>query len=63
MYIKIEEILEKRKMSKYEFSEKTGIRITRVKKLVNGELDKIAVAELEIICKVLNCKIEDIIHE
>ena len=63
MYINIEKILEKRGMSKRELSEKTGIRSVRINKLVSGELDKITVKEIEVLCAVLNCKIEDIIHQ
>lgn len=63
MIIKIEKILQKRGITKKELSEKTGIRIERVNKLANGETDKIGVEEMEKICSVLDCNVEDLFEE
>lgn len=60
MIIKIEGILNKRGITKRELAEKTGININRITKLANGESDKIGVVELEKLCSVLDCKVEEL---
>lgn len=60
--IKIDEILKSQKKSRYWLSKQIGMTQNNLSKLCNNKTSSIKFDNLEKICDVLNCKIEDIIE-
>lgn len=63
MVLKIKKIMELRKISKEEVSEKTGIKLEMISKLENGELEKINVKDMEKLCLCFDCQPSDLFEE
>ena len=59
---KIKNLLEKNSMSRYKMRQYTGFSYTRVNDYYFGRVKDIKVSEVEILCKLFNCKIEDIVE-
>lgn len=60
--VNLENILEKRKMSVTELSEKVGITMANVSILKNNKAKAIRFTTLDAICKVLECQPGDILE-
>lgn len=60
--INIDVLLEKRKMSVTELTEKVGITMANVSILKNGKARAIRFSTLEALCKALDCQPGDIIQ-
>ena len=58
---KVKNLLEKNKMSRYKMRQYTGFSYTRVNDYY-GRVKDIKVSEIDILCKLFKCKIEDIIE-
>lgn len=59
---KVKELLEKEKMSRYKLRQYSGLSYDRVNDYYFGRVKAIKTEELEILCKLFNCAIEDIIE-
>lgn len=59
---KVKKLLEKNNMSRYKMRQYTGFSYTRVNDYYFGRAKDIKVSEIEILCKLFNCKIEDIVE-
>ena len=59
--LRVNEILEERKLTPYWLSKQTGISQNNTLKICNGETATIRFDTIEKICKVLNCTPNDII--
>lgn len=59
---KVKEMLEKQKLSRYKLRQYTSLSYERVNDYYFGRVKAIKVEELEELCKLFNCKIEDIIE-
>ena len=59
---KVKNLLEKNKMSRYKMRKYTGFSYTRVNDYYFGRVKDIKVSEIDILCKLFKCKIEDIIE-
>lgn len=59
---KIKDILDKKKMSRYKMRQYTGFSYTRVNDYYFGRVKDIKTSEIEILCKLFDCKIQDIIE-
>lgn len=60
--IHLSDILGKRKMNQSELSKKTGIRPNTINELYWELVDRINLNHIELICKALHCKVEDLIE-
>lgn len=60
--INLDVMMAKRKMSLNELSEKVGITLANLSILKNNKAKAIRFSTLSSICKVLDCKVEDIIE-
>lgn len=60
--IKIDEILEKQNKSRYWLSKQIGMTQNNLANLCNNKTTSIKFNNLEKICDVLNCRIEDILE-
>ena len=60
--INLDVVMAKRKMSLNELSEKVGITLANLSILKNNKAKAIRFSTLDAICKVLDCKVEDIIE-
>ena len=60
--INLDVMMAKRKMSLNELSEKVGITQANLSILKNNKAKAIRFSTLEALCKVLDCKVEDIIE-
>ncbi len=60
--INLDVMMAKRKMSLNELSEKVGITLANLSILKNNKAKAIRFSTLDSICKVLDCKVEDIIE-
>lgn len=60
--IKVSDMLGKHKMSRRKLSDLTGIRPNTIGAFYNETIQRIDVDSLDKICKVFNCKIEEIIE-
>ncbi len=60
--IHLSDILGKRKMSQSELSKKTGIRPNTINEIYWELVDRINLNHIELICKTLHCKVEDLIE-
>ena len=59
---KVKELLEKEKMSRYKLRQYSGLSYDRVNDYYFGRVKAIKTEDLEILCKLFNCKVEDIIE-
>ena len=57
---RIKDLLEKNKMSRYKLRQYTGFTYTRVNDYYFGRVKDIKTSEIEILCKLFHCKIEDL---
>lgn len=62
MKFKIKEQLERNQMSRYKLQKLTNWNYKRINTFYKGKVVEIKVEELEVLCKILNCKIEDLIE-
>ncbi len=60
--IKIKELLEKNKISRYKLRQYTNFTYERINQYYFGTIKSIKVEELEILCQILKCNIADIIE-
>lgn len=60
--IKLNDIMENRKISTYELSTKANVRFQTIKALRENTAKRIDFEVLKKLCFVLNCKVEDIIE-
>ena len=61
--LNLKEILQKRDMSRYELQKLTSLNYPRINQLYKNEAKNISFVELDILTKVLNCSISDLISE
>ena len=59
---KIKKLLEKNKMSRYKLIQYSGFSYERVNDYYFGRVQSIKVSELNILCELFKCKVEDIIE-
>ena len=59
---KIKDLLEKNKMSRYKMRQYTGFSYTRVNDYYFGRVKDIKTSEIDILCKLFDCKIQDLIE-
>lgn len=59
---KVKKLLEKNNMSRYKMRQYTGFSYTRVNDYYFGRVKDIKVSEIEKLCQLFNCKIEDIVE-
>ncbi len=60
--IKIKSLLEKNKMSRYKLRQYTTLTYERVNDYYFGRVKSIKVEELEQLCELFNCNIQDIVE-
>ncbi len=60
--INLDVVMAKRKMSLNELSEKVGITLANLSILKNNKAKAIRFSTLDAICRVLDCRVEDIIE-
>lgn len=60
--INLDVMMAKRKMSLNELSEAVGITLANLSVLKNNKAKAIRFSTLELLCKALNCRVEDIIE-
>lgn len=60
--IKVKELLEKHKMSRYKLRQYTNWTYERVNDYYFSRVKSIKVEEIEILCKIFKCKINDIVE-
>lgn len=59
---KVKKLLEKNKMSRYKLRQYTNFTYERVNDYYFGRVKSIKTEELDLLCKIFNCKISDIIE-
>ncbi len=59
---KVKEMLEKQKLSRYKLRQYTSLSYERVNDYYFGRVKAIKVEELEELCKLFDCNIQDIIE-
>lgn len=59
---KIKELLEKHSMSRYKLEQYTNLSYRRINDYYFNRVEFIKVEELEELCKLFNCEIQDIIE-
>ena len=59
---KVKELLEKQKMSRYKLRQYTSLTYERVNDYYFGRVKAVKVEELEELCELFNCNIQDIIE-
>lgn len=59
---KVKKLLEKNNMSRYKMRQYTGFSYTRVNDYYFGRVKDIKVSEIEKLCQLFNCKLEDIVE-
>lgn len=59
---KIKELLEKNKMSRYKLRQYTNFSYERVNDYYFNRVKAIKVEELEILCKLFKCNVQDIVE-
>ena len=62
MKFKIKEQLEKNHISRYKLQQLTNWNYKRIKAFYQGNVIEIKVKELETLCEIFACKIEDLIE-
>ena len=60
--IKLQELLDERKMSKNKFSHRAKMQRTQINQFCNGQITRLDTAVLSRICHALDCKIEDLLE-
>lgn len=60
--IKLSELLGKHKMNQKTLSRLTGIRPATISKMYYEETKRIEIEQIDKICKVFKCKIEDLLE-
>lgn len=58
---KLAELLKKKKISRYKLNQYTDISLRRINNYYFGTAKSLKVEELNLFCKVLDCKLTDII--
>lgn len=61
--LKLKEILEKKRISRYELQKITGLNYPRINQLYKNEAKNISLVEIDILTKVLNCSVSDLIDK
>ena len=59
---KLDKLLKKKKLSRYKLEQYTGISLRRINNYFFGDAKTLKVEELDILCKVLECNITDIVE-
>ena len=59
---KIKQLLENNKMSRYKLRQYSGFRYDRVNDYYFGRVKSIKISELNILCELFKCKVEDLIE-
>ncbi|MGN1310721.1 MAG: helix-turn-helix domain-containing protein [Clostridia bacterium] len=59
---KIKNLLDKNNMSRYKMRQYTGFSYTRVNDYYFGRVKDIKTSEIDILCNLFNCKIQDLIE-
>ena len=59
---KVKELLEKNKMSRYKLRQYTSLSYERVNDQYFGRVKAIKTEELEELCNIFNCNIQDIVE-
>ena len=62
MKIKVKEQLEKKKMSRYRLQKITQWNYKRINAFYKGKVIEIRTEELEKLCEIFECKVEDLIE-
>lgn len=62
IHFKIKELLEKNSMSRYKLQQYTDLSYRRINDYYFNRVEFIKTEELEELCNLFNCKIEDIIE-
>lgn len=62
VYFKLNELLEKRNITKYRISKDTQIDINAITKICNNKSTQIKLSTLDVICNYLDCNIEELIE-
>jgi len=57
----LQEILDKKDMSQRELARLTGLRPSTINHLCSGQVDRVYLETVELICKELNINVEDLI--
>lgn len=60
--LKLKQLLEKNKMSRYKLRQYTGFTYTRVNDYYFNRVKDVKVSEINMLCKLFNCKISDLIE-
>ena len=61
--LKLKELLQKKNISRYELQKLTSLNYPRINQLYKNEAKNISFVELDILTKVLNCSITDLIEK
>mgnify|MGYP002549040856 CR=1 FL=1 len=61
--LKLKELLQRKNMSRYELQKLTSLNYPRINQLYKNEAKNISFIELDILTKVLNCSISDLIDK
>ena len=59
---KVKELLEKQKLSRYKLRQYTSLSYERVNDYYFGRVKAIKVEEIEELCELFNCNIQDIVE-
>ncbi|MED0738802.1 helix-turn-helix domain-containing protein [Aneurinibacillus thermoaerophilus] len=62
VYIKLRQILEQKGISQRELARMTGLRASTINHLCSEKVDRVYLETLELICKTLHIRIEDLIE-
>lgn len=60
--IKVKELLERNHMSRYKLQKITNWNYKRINSFYKSEIIKIKVEEIETLCEIFKCKIEDLME-
>ena len=60
--IKLKELLERNQMSRYKLQKITNWNYKRINSFYKSEIIKIKVEEIETLCEIFKCKIEDLME-
>lgn len=62
MKFKIKELLESNRMSRYKLPKLTSWNYKRINAFYLGNVNEVKVKELEVLCEIFKCKIEDLME-